>query len=278
MADRPTITAAIIALDEQQNLAELLPRLDWVDEIVVVDGGSRDDTVGLARTLGCRVSSHPMDDFAAQRNRALRLATGDWVLSIDADERPCPGLPAEIHRRLIGNTQAAYRISIRSWIFGRRIRLGGTQDDRPVRLFRRGAARWEGGVHERLQIRGRIGRLDGWLSHHTMPDLHAFLVKMHRYTSLEARARLAAGRRPSWRDAWMAPVRESFRRLVWKQGLLDGPQGWAFCLLSGLSEWILAREHRRLWRAADSGRAGVNPAGWPVSIEVPRSRCRATVA
>jgi glycosyltransferase involved in cell wall biosynthesis len=278
MSNRPTITAAIIALDEEQNLAELLPRLDWTDEIVVVDGGSRDGTVGLARTLGCRVVSHPLDDFAAQRNRALHAATGDWVLSIDADERPCPGLPAEIRRRLVHTSQTALRISIRSWIFGRRIRRGGTQDDRPVRLFRRGAARWEGGVHERLRVRGRIGRLDGWLVHRTMPDLHAFLVKMHRYTSLEAQARVAAGRRPSWRDAWIAPVRESLRRLVWKQGLLDGPAGWAFCLLSGLSEWILAREHRWLWGVPRFGPAGVNPADRHVSTEGPRPRRRAIVA
>ena len=83
-----------------------------------------------------------------------------------------------------------------------------------------------------------------------MPDLHAFLAKTHRYTSLEAHARVAAGQRPSRRDAWIAPPREVIRRLLWKQGLLDGPEGWAFCLLSGLSEWILARGHRRLWQAA----------------------------
>jgi len=88
------------------------------------------------------------------------------------------------------------------------------------------------------------------------PPGRAFLAKMHRYTMLEARGRVAAGRAPRRGDAWIAPAREVFRRLVWKRGFLDGPEGWAFCLLSGLSEWVLADRHRRYWRAAERARAG----------------------
>ena len=250
MSRRPTITAAIIALDEAENLGELLPRLDWVDEIVVVDGGSADGTVAAARSHGCRVVRRRFDTFARQRNHALDAATGEWVLLIDADERPTPRLVAEIRRRTASAREAAFRVPIRSSIFGRRFRASGTQDDRPIRLVRRGAARWAGDVHERLFVTGRVGRLQGWLDHETIPDLHTFLVKVHRYTMLEARARVEAGRAPRRRDAWWAPAREVFRRLVWKRGYVDGPEGWAFCLLSGLSEWVLAARHRRLWQAA----------------------------
>ena len=246
MNHRPTITAAIIALDEERRLGELLPMLDWVDEIVVVDGGSRDATVRIAQSHGCQVVSRRFDTFAAQRNHALDLAGGDWVLSIDADERPSQTMAEEIRRR-IANAQAdAYRVPIRSRIFGRPIRRCGTQDDNPVRLFRRPAARWVGDVHEVLRVAGRIGRIENRLTHDPIPDLETFLAKMHRYTLLEAKARTASRRRPSWRDTWIAPPREVFRRLIYKQGFLDGPAGWAFCLLSGLSEWVLAREHRRL--------------------------------
>ncbi|MHC4178831.1 MAG: glycosyltransferase family 2 protein [Planctomycetota bacterium] len=246
MSDRPTITAAVITLDEERNLAELLPTLDWADQIVVVDGGSRDATVEIARRYGCRVDRRRFDTFARQRNHALRLATGDWVFSIDADERPTPRLVAEIRRRILRSRREAFRVSIRSRIFGRRLRLSGTQDDCPVRLFRRHAAHWIGDVHEVLDVAGRVGRLQNWLTHETTPDLETFLAKMHRYARLEAECRAAGGRRPNWRDTWIAPPREVFRRLFYKQGLLDGPAGWAFCLLSGLSEWVLAREHRRL--------------------------------
>jgi glycosyltransferase involved in cell wall biosynthesis len=241
------ITAAIIAKDEEQNLAELLPRLEGVDEIVVVDGGSADGTLDVATASGCRVQSRPFENFANQRNHACRLATGDWIFSIDADERPTPQLLGEIRRVTAVSDRTAYRVPIRSTIFGRPVRYSGTQDDRPLRLFRRGCACWRGSVHEVLEVDGPTGLLEGWLEHSTLPDLDAFLAKVHRYTTLEARARVRAGRPPRPCDPFLAPAREIFRRLVWKWGLLDGPAGWAFCLLSGLSEWLLAMRHRDYW-------------------------------
>lgn len=272
MKRRPTISAAIIALNEAKNLSELLPQLDWTDEIVVVvDGRSRDETARVAERHGCRVACRRFDDFASQRNLALRLATGDWIFSIDADERPSPALPGEIRRRVSRCSQAAFRIAVRSSIFGRRIRRSGTQDDLPVRLFRRDRAQWLGDVHEVLRVRGRVGRLDHWLTHRTIPDLHAFLSKVHRYTSLEAQRRVKAGKPPRWLDPWVAPPREVFRRLLWKQGLLDGPNGWAFCLLSGLSEWVLARRHRDLWaeRTASPLARGEPVASLPSDAPIP---------
>jgi glycosyltransferase involved in cell wall biosynthesis len=252
MKRRPTITAAIIALDEAANLAELLPQLDWTDEIVVVDGGSRDGTVEVARQCHCRVATRPFDTFARQRNHALRLARGDWVFSVDADERPTPRLVEEIRRRTAAGRVDAFRVPIRSTIFGRPLRRSGTQDDSPIRLARRGCARWTRDVHEVLRVRGRVGVLQNWLRHTTLPNLQVFLTKVHRYTRLEAEARTAAGRRPAWRDRWVAPPLEVGRRLFYKLGLLDGPAGWAFCLLSGYSEWVLADTHRHLWRNRQS--------------------------
>ena len=246
MSGRPTITAAIIALNEETHLAELLPTLDWVDQIVVVDGGSRDGTIRVAESHGCRVVLRGFDTFARQRNHALRLARCDWILSIDADERPTSRLADEIHRRIADSRATAYRVPIRSTIFGRPFRRCGTQDDRPIRLFRREMAQWSGDVHETLRVKGRVGRLDNWLTHNTIPDLATFLAKVHRYTHLAAQARVDAGQSPSRLEPWLAPPYEILRRLVYKQGFLDGPAGWAFCFLSGLSEWILAQEHRRL--------------------------------
>ncbi len=249
MKRMPTVTAAVIVLNEERMLPGLLASLAWVDEIVLVDGGSQDRTVELARAAGCRVVEHPFDNYAAQRNRALDRAGHEWVLSIDADERTTPAIVDEIRTTLAVSRCDAYRVPIRSRIFGRRMRFSGTQDDRPLRLFRRTGARWIGDVHEVLQVEGRIGRLRSWLEHETLPDLPAFLSKMQRYTSLEAGQRVRTGRLPRGRDRWLAPGVEVFRRLIWKKGCFDGPQGWAFCLLSGVSQWVLARKHQRLWQA-----------------------------
>jgi glycosyltransferase involved in cell wall biosynthesis len=252
MTPKPTISVIIIAQNEERNLPGLLRTLGWVDEIVLVDGRSNDRTIKIARSFGARVFERPFDNFAQQQNYALSLPTGDWVLSLDADERPTPAMIAEIHAVVRDPHHDAYRVRVRSSIFGRRFRFSGTQDDRQVRLVRRGAARWMGEVHETLETTGTVGQLRSWLDHDPLPDLPAFLTKMNRYTTLAAEARVAAAREPRRRDAWLAPPREVFRRLVWKQGFWDGPEGWAFCFLSGLSEWVLADKHRTLWSARRS--------------------------
>ncbi len=245
---RVVTSAAIIALNEAHQLPSLVASLRCFDEIVVVDGGSNDGTAELAAELGCRVIVHPFDNFAAQRNRARSLCRGTWILSIDADERLAVGMAQELSDAIADDEFAAFRVPIRSRIFGRRMRFSGTQDDRPVRLFRKDCACWRGDVHERLAVRGRVGQLRAHLEHITLPDLASFLHKMDRYTTLEAQTRRCQGRRPRWRDRWLSPLVEFGRRFLWKGGMLDGPEGWAFCALSGLSKWIEADKHRRLWR------------------------------
>ena len=261
----PTLAAAIITLNEARHLSLLLASLHWVDEIVVVDGGSHDETVELANRWGCRTAVRPFDCFARQRNHALSLVKSEWVLSVDADERATSNLAREVRQRLNNSRANGYRVPIRSRIFGRRFRFSGTQDDLPVRLFRRAAAHWVGDVHELLRVDGHIAKLDAWLEHETLPDLSTFLSQMRRYTALEAQARVVAGRVPCRHDMWINPAREWFRRLIWKHGWLDGPEGWAFCALSGLSEWVQAVEHRRAWNEqqtafrAASDRATLSP-------------------
>jgi (heptosyl)LPS beta-1,4-glucosyltransferase len=250
MTPRPTITTAVIAQNEAAHIASLLQASAWCDETLVVDGGSRDETVSLARQSGARVVERRFDNFATQRNAALAAARTDWVLFVDADERPTPALIAEVRRRTQHERCAGYRIPIRSRILGRPFRFSGTQNDLPLRLVRREAARWSGEVHEICEVRGAVGRLDAFLEHETHADVATVLAKIERYTALAAAARTAGGEAPRRLDAWVRPPRELFRRLIWKQGWLDGPEGWLFAALSGYSEWVLARRHRRLWQQA----------------------------
>ena len=218
--------------------------------MIVVDGGSSDRSVAIAERGGAKTFRRPFDTFAVQRNFALAQSKCDWCLSLDADERPTPAMMREVRRKISQTTTNAFRVPIRSTIFGRRFRYCGTQDDRPIRLFRRDAAQWQGDVHEVLQVSGRVAPLTHSLEHFTLPNLPSFLAKMNRYTALEASARVAANRAPRRHAPWSAPLVEVFRRLVWKHGWLDGPEGWAFCALSGLSAHVLAARHRRLWESA----------------------------
>ena len=253
------LSAAIITWNEAAQLPDLIRSLDWVDEIVVVDSCSPDGTADVARDAGCRVIERPFDDYASQRNCALAAARCEWVLSIDADERPVPRFAEAARRAMASERFAAMRVPIHSRIFGRRFRFSGTQHDRPVRLFRRDAAVWTEAVHERLRVRGRVGTLDCGFAHETIRDLSEFLVKMRRYTLLEAEARVRRGQRPRWHDCCTAPMVEVFRRLIFQLGLLDGPEGLAFGLLSGFSEWNLALTHLRLQRKTEGEKDEVGP-------------------
>lgn len=243
--NRPTVTVAIIAQNEAVRLRQLLPRLAWANAVLVVDGGSTDDTTETVRSCGATVLRRSFDHFAAQRNAALDAAATEWVFFIDADETPSVGFADDLRRRLRRERHVGYRVPIRSFIFGRKFRFSGTQDDAPLRLVRRDAGRWSGAVHETFTATGPISRLDAHLDHETLPTRAAFLAKMHRYTNLAAAASVARGEAPRLSDLFLRPAREVFRRLIWKHGWLDGPLGWQFCLLSGYSEWVLARKQRR---------------------------------
>lgn len=258
----PRVSALIVARDEARNLPGCLDALAWADEVVVVvDAASRDATEAIARARADRVAVREFDDFASQRNAALDLASADWVFAVDADERATPALASEV-RATVGDrssSHAGYRVPIRSVILGRRFGHSGTQDDRPLRLFRRDAGWWVGEVHETVALRGTAGRLSAWLEHETLPDVRAFLAKLDRYTSLEAIKLANLGRRPRRFDLTLRPLWTFARLYLGKQGFRDGPEGFAFCALSAVSvavrQWKL-RELVRACELAAKGRGG----------------------
>jgi glycosyltransferase involved in cell wall biosynthesis len=259
MAKRPRISALIIARDEARNLPGCLASLGWADElIVVVDAASRDETLALARQRADRVVVRPFDDFASQRNAALDVATGDWVFAIDADERATPALAAEI-RAVVADPKAphqGYRVPIRSEILGRRFSYSGTQDDRPLRLFRRGRGWWFGTVHETVSLRGSTGILSQHLLHRTIPTMNVFLDKLNKYTSLEAIEFVRRGRPVRTFDWTVRPFWTFAKLYLGKRGYRDGAEGLVFCALSGVSVAVRHWKHRELVRRAESqGRA-----------------------
>jgi glycosyltransferase involved in cell wall biosynthesis len=251
MADA-RVSVLILAKNEAQNLPQCLETVRWADEvIVVVDRASRDETQAIAQRGADLVALRTFDDFANQRNAALALASGDWVFAVDADERATPELAAEVRRVTSDPRQrhGGFRVPIRSVILGRPFRYSGTQSDRPLRLFRRGAGRWVGAVHETVALSGSVGLLRNALQHRTIPDMQTFLRKLNEYTTLEA-IRFEQERRVfRATDLAVRPAWTFLKLYVGKLGFRDGLEGLAFCTLSGLSVAVRHWKHRELIRS-----------------------------
>lgn len=256
---RPRISALIIARNEEADLPGCLDSLSGLaDEVVVVvDAASTDRTETVARQRTPLVRLRSFDRFSSQRNAALEMASGTWVLSIDADERVTPALAAEIRSVLLadGQTHSGFRVPIRSVILGRRFLYSGTQLDRPMRLFRRDKGRWAGDVHETVELEGSTGTLEHPLDHRTIPDLKVFLSKINQYTDLESRQTFLKGRRPSFFGLWLRPFWTFAKLFVLRKGMLDGTEGFLFCLLSALSAFLREWKLRELWKQSPAAPA-----------------------
>jgi glycosyltransferase involved in cell wall biosynthesis len=245
----PRLSVLVVAKNEAHNLSDCLESVRWADErVVVVDPASHDDTLEIAERDADVVAVRTFDDFASQRNTALALASGDWVLSIDADERVTPALAGEIRQVIANPAQPflGFRVPIRSVILGRPFAFSGTQHDLPLRLFRRGNGYWIGLVHETVELSGPAGTLENFLSHHTLPNVNVFLSKVNAYTTLEARGMLHAARPIRASDLALRPVWTFLKLYVCKQGFRDGVEGFIFCALSSFSAAVRAWKLREL--------------------------------
>ncbi len=223
------LTVVLITRDEEKAIAAALDSVSWADEVVVLDSGSTDRTVEIARARGAKVTvSADWPGFGPQKNRALGEATRDWVLSLDADERVTPELRDEIRAIVAGKgNHDAYELPRLSSYCGRFMRHGGWWPDRVTRLFRRGKARFSDAlVHERVLVQGTTGRLEGRLLHEAFDDLEEVLDKVNHYSSAGARMGHAAGRRGSLTRAVLHGVWTFVRTYFLQAGFLDGRRGF----------------------------------------------------
>ena len=228
----PTLSVIVITKNEAARIDACLASVAFAGEWIVVDSRSSDDTVARARRHGARVTiSDDWPGFGAQKQRALDLATGDWVLAIDADERVSPELAARIEAVVRddrgGGDLVAYELSRLSQMSGRWIRHGDWYPDRVVRLFRRGRARFSPDlVHERVVVDGPVGRLEGDLLHYTMPTYEDAIAKMNRYSSGRATDKVAAGDRGGLVMALGHAAWAFLRSYIVRRGFLDGAAGF----------------------------------------------------
>ncbi|MGZ2745605.1 glycosyltransferase family 2 protein [Burkholderia stagnalis] len=223
----PTLGVAIIAHNAARRLAQCLDALAFADDIVVVDGGSTDDTVEIARAHGARVIvAADWPGFGPQKNRALAALSSDWVLSIDTDEVVSDELAAAIRAAIRAPQADVYAIDRLSAFCGRWVHHSGWYPDWIPRLFRRDAARFSDDlVHERLVFDSRAARLDGKLLHYSYDDIEAVLRKLDAYSSAGARQRRAAGEHATVGKAIRRGLWAFVRTYVLRRGFLDGRAG-----------------------------------------------------
>jgi glycosyltransferase involved in cell wall biosynthesis len=230
------ISATIITLNEQQNVARAIESLRCCDEILVVDSGSNDHTVEIAKNLGATVIDSAWLGYAGQKNFAAEHAAHDWILSIDADEALSEALEAEIWQvKKSGPQFDAYTMPRLAQYLGRWIMHSGWHPDRKVRLYNRQHARWEGDfVHESVKVSGRVGHLESNLLHFTCDSLSQHLRTLDHYTTLAARE-LVSRRMPiTWGRLLFDPPWTFFRTYVLQRGFLDGFEGLIIAHMAAL--------------------------------------------
>ena len=248
------LSVITLTLNEERNIGECLESVRWADEIIVIDAGSIDRTLELARAYTRHVEVLPWKGYGAARNSALERTTGDWILWLDADERVTPELAGEI-RSILANDPTGidgYAVPRRAFFCGKWIRHCGWYPSRVVRLFRRGKARFsETRVHEQLVIDGKVADSRNDLLHFTDPDLDHYFAKFNSYTSLAAQDLYNAGRRFRVSDIVLKPAFKLFNMYVLRLGFLDGLHGLVLCVASAAyvytkyaKLWDLSRQSR----------------------------------
>ncbi len=267
MTSAPLLSVVIITHNEEANIGRTLASVqslvaDGKGEIIVVDSGSTDRTVEIAKSFGAKVLVEEWKGYAAQKNSAIDKASGEWVLLLDADEEVSPGLAQEIEEIGRGPAEDGFGSEDGYWIkrenqfLGRALRHGGFWPDPKLRMFRRGKGKVVSrAVHETLQVTGRLGTLYYPLNHHCYPTVADYLDHMNRYSSLGAEMVAAKGRvRFSLVNIVVRPAATFIYNYFFRLGFLDGREGLLLHLYHAVYvSWKYAKawELGRLRKTAD---------------------------
>lgn len=245
------LSLTVITLNEEKNLARCLSSVKGLaDEIIVVDSGSTDKTVEIAKDFGARVYKKKFDNYANQKNFTIQKARGDWILSLDADEEITPKSKEEINKAIKNNEFDAHSMPRKNIILGKFIRFSRWQPelDRHVWLFRKGSGEWAGEVHEEFVVRGKVGKLKYPKIHHQCETVSEFLGMINRYSQLDVEKRIKKGTKFSLFKLFFDPVYNFLVRYFYRLGFLDGWRGFVLSYLMAIyhvSVWVKIWEKQR---------------------------------
>jgi len=240
------LTVTIITLNEADHIGAAIESAAWADEVIVVDGGSSDDTLAIARARGARVDSRTWTGWVDQKNYAASLASNDWIFSLDADERITPALAREIRSLLATEpSYRGYRVPRVTFHLGRWIRTTDFYPDLQLRLYDRRKARWQGVyVHESVAVDGGAGLLINELQHYSYRDLRDHLERINQYTTLAAKQMHEGGRRASVLDLLLHPPAAFLRNYILRRGFADGSVGLTLSLVNSYAVFV---KFAKLW-------------------------------
>jgi glycosyltransferase involved in cell wall biosynthesis len=241
----PPISVIVITKDAAAHVEQALRSAAWADECIVVDCGSRDDTVARARALGARVDERAWTGYGDQKNHAASLARHDWVFSLDADEAVTDGLRQAIAALPDAPDPAAFRMPRVTWYLGRWIRSTDWYPDKAVRLYDRRRARWDDRpVHEALVVQGSVAELGGEIEHRPYADVADHLARMNHYTTLAAQQMQAQGRKAHAWHLLVHPPAAFLRNYIARAGFRDGVPGLVVSLLGAV---YVLQKYVKLW-------------------------------
>jgi glycosyltransferase involved in cell wall biosynthesis len=242
----PKLSVTFITKNEASDVEAALQSAAWADELIVVDSGSTDGTPAIARRHASRVIQREWPGYGAQKNYAASIASHDWILSLDADERVTPELAREIQILMASEpSHAGYRMPRVTWHLGRWIRTTDWYPDRQLRLYDRRAAAWTTArVHESVSVGGATGTLRGELQHFAYRDIADHLETIDRYTTYAARQMQEDGRRAGWLEMAGHPPLAFLRNYLAHGGIRDGVPG---LVISALNAYYVFLKFAKLW-------------------------------
>lgn len=242
----PKITALAISFNEEENIERYIESLSFADEIILVDSNSTDATISLASNYNIKIINKDFDNFSNQRNFAISKATHDWIIFFDLDEIITKDLELEILETVKNNKdKVAYYVKRNFFFLGKRIKYGGWQKDKAVRLFNKKYCKYNGNlVHEEVAATGKVDVFKNGLNHYSYKNFDNYNDKLNLYSKLQAENLYLQKLKPNCYHFFIRP----FYRFVWqfffRLGILDGKEGF---ILAYVHSFSVFKRYLQLW-------------------------------
>lgn len=252
------LAVIILTYNEAEHVEACIQSVNWADRIIVFDSYSDDQTLELAQKAGAEIGQETFQNFAQQRNSALKYVETDWVFFVDADERGSPELGLEIRQMIAGKSESAWYVPRHNYIFGRLTLGAGWFPDYQLRLFRHGRVHYERPVHEVAIVNGDIGYLKNPLIHYNYRDSSQFHATQKAYTDFDAQILKESGVHPKLYSPFSQTIRQFWWRFATLKGYREGTHGLRLSVYMAYYEWVKYRKLNELWRKNSLNNSSTN--------------------